>query len=203
MLPLSDIQCFCSSFPFLFIYHSFQIGPNWSSTFCSEWSSFNGSNFSTEMMSFPISLYLKKKKIIPGNKEFLFALNHLIHIFNIYIYIIYIITFFRRLGTVRLIRLEQRSLSVGKSFALAKTLAGADDGVNGICSVMAEDEAGTGVDGVGGWETSATEAVGVKWDEDDDDGSWSVTPLLLQRVVPAWYLTPTLTYFCHSWSSLA
>ena len=32
------------------------------------------------------------------------------------------ITFFRRLRSVRLIRLEQRSLSVGKNFGLAKTL---------------------------------------------------------------------------------
>ena len=33
------------------------------------------------------------------------------------------ITFFRRLRSVRLIRLEQRSLSVGKNFGLAKTLS--------------------------------------------------------------------------------
>ena len=83
------------------------------------------------------------------------------------------------------------------------------DGVDGVCSVMAEDEAETGVDGFGGWGMSATEAVGVDWDDDgddddeDDDGSWSVTPLLLQWVVPAWYLMPTLAYSCHSWSSLA
>ena len=49
-----------------------------------------------------------------------FALNHLIYIFSIYI--LYIMTFFQRLRSVRLIRLEQRSLSVGKNFGLAKTL---------------------------------------------------------------------------------
>ena len=42
-------------FSLLFIYHSFHIWPNWFSTFCSEWNSFNGSNISTGMIS-------KKKK---------------------------------------------------------------------------------------------------------------------------------------------
>ena len=56
-------------------------------------------------------------------------LNHLIHIFTIYMHNIYIyiiiyiyISFFRRGRSVRLIWLEQRSLSVGKNFGLAKTL---------------------------------------------------------------------------------
>ena len=39
---------------------------------------------------------------------------------------IYIISFFRRLWSVRLIRREQGSLSVGKNFGLAKTLMTAD-----------------------------------------------------------------------------
>ena len=88
----------------------------------------------------------------------------------------------------------------GFSWWVAEDGAGAD-------GVMAEDEAGTGVDGIGGWGMSATAAVWVDWDDDeddeDDDGSCSVTPLLLQRVVPAWYLMPTLAYSCQSWSSLA
>ena len=63
LLPLSDIQCFCLIFLFLFIYHSFHKWPNWFSTFCSEWSSFNGSKFSTEMIW---AFFYLKKKILPG-----------------------------------------------------------------------------------------------------------------------------------------
>ena len=63
-------------FTILFIYGQTP-GPNWFSTFCSEWSSFNAEI---------IHIYLKKK-IIPSNKESLFALNHLIYILSIYIYI--------------------------------------------------------------------------------------------------------------------
>ena len=52
--------------------------------------------------------------------------------------------------------------------------AGADDSVDGICSWVAEDEAGIG--DIGGWGMSAAEDVrGVEW---DDDGTWSATPLL-------------------------
>ena len=56
-----------------------------------------------------------KNKKIPGYKESLFVLNHLIHIFSIYMYYIYIymITLFWRGRSVRLIRLERRSLTVG------------------------------------------------------------------------------------------
>ena len=104
MLSLSQtcVQCICFIFPFLFIYHSFHIWPN-----------------PRAKLIFDILQW------IPSNKESLFALNHLIYIFSIYIYIymIYIITFFRRLRSVRLIRREQGSLSVGKNFGLAKTLA--------------------------------------------------------------------------------
>ena len=78
------IQCFCFIFPFLFIYHSFHIWPNWFSTFCSEWSSFNAAILVQKLFYICI-----KKKFIPSNKESLFALNHLIYIFSIYIYIWY------------------------------------------------------------------------------------------------------------------
>ena len=37
-----------------------------------------------------IFFFFKKKKKIPGYKESLFVLNHLIHIFSIYMYYIYI-----------------------------------------------------------------------------------------------------------------
>ena len=75
----------------------------------------------------------KKKKSSQVTKNPCFALNHLIYIFSIYIilyiYIIYIVIFFRRLQSVRLIRLEQRSLSVGKNFGLAKTLLGKEQDI--------------------------------------------------------------------------
>ena len=71
---------FLLDFSLLFIYHSFHIWPNWFSTFCSEWNSFHGNNFSTGMIFF-----LKKKKI-SGNKESLFVLNLLMYIFSICIY---------------------------------------------------------------------------------------------------------------------
>ena len=90
-----------------------------------EVASMPGSNFSTEMMCFFVFVFKRKKKIIQVTKNPCFALNHLIYIFSIYIiyiYMIYMITFFRRSRWVRLIRLEQRSLSVGKNFGLAKTL---------------------------------------------------------------------------------
>ena len=114
-------------FPFVYSPFYSYIWPNWFSTVCSEWSSFNGSIVSLEIMFFG---GLKKK--IPGYKESLFVLNHLIHIFNIYMHniyiyywyilLIYILAFFRHGRSVRLIRLEKRSLSVGKNFGLAKTL---------------------------------------------------------------------------------
>ena len=79
MLPLSDIQyIFCFIFPFLFIYHSFHVWPKWFSTFHSEWSSFNCSNFSTEIMVFVF--FSKLRKIIPGYKESLFCTkSHHLH----------------------------------------------------------------------------------------------------------------------------
>ena len=85
-------------------------------------SGFNGSNFS----NFCYSNIFSKKKKIPGCKESLLVLNHLIHIFSIYMYYIYIyvITLFWRGRSVRLIRREERSLSAGKNFGLAKTLWG-------------------------------------------------------------------------------
>ena len=49
---------------------------------CSKWSGFNGGNFSNFCYS---DIFLSKKKI-PGYKESLFVLNHLIHIFSIYMY---------------------------------------------------------------------------------------------------------------------
>ena len=77
-------------FFFFFVYSPFYpyIWPNWFSTVCSEWSSFNGSIVSLEIMFFG---GLKKIKKIPGYKESLFVLNHLIHIFNIYMHNIYIL----------------------------------------------------------------------------------------------------------------
>ena len=116
----------------LFVYLPFfssdaHVWSKWFSTFYSEWSSFNGSNFSTEMMRGFFSQ--KKEKSSQVAKNPCFGLNHLIYSFSIYIilyiYMIYII-FFRRLRSVRLIGLEQRSLSVGKNFGLAKTLSWAN-----------------------------------------------------------------------------
>ena len=57
-------------------------------TVCSEWSGFNGSNFSN--FCYSNFFFFQKKKKIPSYKESLFVLNHLIHIFSIYMYHIYI-----------------------------------------------------------------------------------------------------------------
>ena len=72
-------------FPFVYSPFYSYVWPNWFSTVCSEWSSFNGSIVSLEIMFF-----WGVKKKIPGYKESLFVLNHLIHIFNIYMHNIYI-----------------------------------------------------------------------------------------------------------------
>ena len=115
---LKTFNVFVLFFPFVYLPFFSYIWPNWFSTLCSEWSGFNGSNFSTEMIFF-----FQKEKKIPGYKESLFVLNHFIYIFSSYnTCIIYIITLFRRKRSVRLIWLEKRSLSVGKNFGLAKTL---------------------------------------------------------------------------------
>ena len=78
MLPLSDIQCFALFFPFclftiLFIYGQTAV------------------NEVALMAAILVQkcfffIFEKKKKISPGDKESLFALNHLIYIFSIYIY---------------------------------------------------------------------------------------------------------------------
>ena len=89
--PLSD-----STFLFLFslfIYHSFHIWPNWFSTVCILQFAVNevvsmAAILGTFVMV--IFFYQKKKKKIPGYKESLFVLNHLIHIFSLYMYYIYI-----------------------------------------------------------------------------------------------------------------
>ena len=88
---------------------------NLHTTVCSEWSGLNGSNFSNFCYSNIFFFQKKINKKIPGYKESLFVLNHLIHIFSIYMYYIYIymITLFWRGRSVRLIRLERRSLTVG------------------------------------------------------------------------------------------
>ena len=54
-------------------------------TVCSQWSGFNGSNFSN--FCYSNNFFFFKKNKIPGYKESLFVLNHLIHIFSIYMYI--------------------------------------------------------------------------------------------------------------------
>ena len=109
----------------LFIYHSFHIWPNWFSTVCILQFVVNEvASMAAILITFVTVIFFFQKKKIPGYKESLFVLNHLIHIFSIYMYYIYIymITLFWRGRSVRLIRLEKRSLSVGKNFGLAKTL---------------------------------------------------------------------------------
>ena len=89
MLPLSDIQWFCFIFPFVYLT-LFSNMAKLLSTFCSEWSSFNCSNFSTGMMSLFFGLFFfAKQNKIPGNKESLSVLNHFIYILSIYLCTIY------------------------------------------------------------------------------------------------------------------
>ena len=74
----------------LFIYHSFHMWPNWFSKICIL--QFAVNEVTSILVTFVtiIFFFFKKKKKIPGYKESLFVLNHLIHIFSIYMYYIYI-----------------------------------------------------------------------------------------------------------------
>ena len=120
-------------FSILFTYHSFHTEPKWFSTLCNEWSGFNVSDLLTGMMSFFVVKKTNKKN--PCNTKVVFVLNDLICIFIMYMYIYIHIHKHDKKGvihiymnnpflarSVSLFRLEQRSLSVGKNFGLAKTL---------------------------------------------------------------------------------
>ena len=76
----------------LFIYHSFHIWPNWFSTVCIQQFVVNEvASMAAILVTFvTVIFFFSKKKKIPGYKESLFVLDHLIHIFSIYMYYIYI-----------------------------------------------------------------------------------------------------------------
>ena len=88
------------------------------SMFCSEWSSFNDSNLSTGMIY--LFIFFSKKKSGYQRIPVCAKSSHL-HVKHIYICIMYNNLLLAR-RSVRLIRLQQRSLSAGKNFGLAKTL---------------------------------------------------------------------------------
>ena len=76
MLPFSDIQCFGFIFPFclftiLFIYGQTDF-PH------------SAVNEIASMAAILVQEWFQKKKKIPGNKESVFALNHLMYIYSKY-----------------------------------------------------------------------------------------------------------------------
>ena len=83
MHKLSDIQCFCFIFSLLFIHHFIHI---YGQTDFLQFA-VNEVASMAALLVWKLCFFGGFKKKIPGYKESLFVLNHLIHIFNIYMHL--------------------------------------------------------------------------------------------------------------------